>query len=61
MTKTKKKQKKLKSNLKKNNYTRKQMTTFSNQVYDLTDQDVLDDYNKLDAIGCKKHATLSTN
>lgn len=66
MTKSKKKQTtqikqtKKKPNLKKNNYTRKQMVNFSNQVYDLTDEDVLDDYKKLVAIGCNPHANLST-
>ena len=46
--------------LRKNNYTRKQKEGFSNQVYNLTDQDVLTDFMKLAEIGCEKHAALST-
>jgi hypothetical protein len=46
--------------LRKNNYTRKQKEGFSNQVYNLTDQDVLADFMKLVEIGCEKHAALST-
>jgi len=49
-----------KPNLKKNNYTRKQKERFANQVYDLSDQDVLADFTKLVEIGCGKHAALST-
>ena len=49
-----------KSNLKKNNYTRKQKERFANQVYDISDQDVLTDFTKLVEIGCGKHAALST-
>ena len=49
-----------KSALRKNNYTRKQKEGFANQVYNFTDQDILDDFNKLVEIGCKKHAALST-
>lgn len=48
-----------KSKLKKNNYTMKQKRIISNQIYDITDSAVLDDFNKLKAIGCKKHSKLS--
>lgn len=46
--------------LRKNSYTRKQKDSFAKQVYNLTDQDVLDDFTKLVKIGCEKHAALST-
>ena len=46
--------------MKKNAYTRKQKERFANQVYDLSDQDVLEDFTKLVEIGCGKHAALST-
>jgi len=44
---------------KKNNYTRKQKQQISDKIYDLTDKDVLDDYNKLCEIGCNYHTELS--
>ena len=51
---------KKKPSLQKNNYTRKQKQRLANQVYNLTDADVLADFNKLVAIGCEQHAALST-
>jgi hypothetical protein len=44
---------------KKNNYTRKQKKQISDKIYDLTDKDVMDDYNKLCEIGCNYHKELS--
>ena len=49
-----------KKSLQKNNYTRKQKERLANQVYNLTDADVLADFTKLVEIGCEKHAALST-
>jgi hypothetical protein len=49
-----------KKSLQKNNYTRKQKERLANQVYNLTDADVLADFTKLVEIGCKQHAALST-
>jgi hypothetical protein len=49
-----------KQSLQKNNYTRKQKDRLANQVYNLTDADVLADFTKLVEIGCKQHAALST-
>lgn len=49
-----------KQSLQKNNYTRKQKERLANQVYNLTDADVLADFTKLVEIGCKQHAALST-
>lgn len=51
---------KKKPSLQKNNYTRKQKQRLANQVYNLTDADVLADYNILVKIGCEQHAALST-
>ena len=48
-----------KSKFRKNNYTMKQRSNISNQIYDITDQDVFDDFTKLVEIGCEKHAALS--
>jgi hypothetical protein len=44
---------------KKNNYTRKQKQKISNKIYELTEENVLDDFNKLREIGCKMHKELS--
>lgn len=49
-----------KQSLQKNNYTRKQKERLANQVYNLTEADVLADFTKLVEIGCKQHAALST-
>lgn len=49
-----------KQSLQKNNYTRKQKQRLANQVYNLTDADVLADFNMLVKIGCEQHAALST-
>ena len=51
---------KKKPSLQKNNYTRKQKQRLANQVYNLTDADVLADFNMLVKIGCEQHAALST-
>jgi hypothetical protein len=46
--------------LKKNKYTLKQKQKIASKVYDITDEDLLEDYKKLVEIGCgKKHAKLS--
>lgn len=45
--------------LKKNNYTRKQKTNISSQIYNISDKDVLDDFNKLVEIGCDINKKLS--
>jgi hypothetical protein len=55
MTKTRTKR----SALKKNNYTLKQRERISDKIYELTEKDVLEDYQKLVEIGCEKHAALS--
>ena len=44
---------------KKNNYTKRQKQIISNKIYDLTEKDVLDDFNKLREIGCAYHKDLS--
>jgi len=46
-------------NLKKNNYTKKQKQAIANKVYNLTDKDVLDDFNKLKEIGCEYYKEMS--
>ena len=51
--------KKMMLNLKKHKYTLKQKQTIVQQVYDITDEDVLYEFNKLVEIGCKRHAKLS--
>ena len=48
-----------KNQLEKNRYTRKQKERISNMIYDITDEDVLDDFNNLKNIGCKYHKELS--
>jgi len=45
--------------LKKNNYTRKQKTRISDKIYNISNKDVLDDFNNLVKIGCDYHKTLS--
>jgi hypothetical protein len=46
--------------LKKNKYTLKQKQKIASKVYDITDEDLLEDYKKLVEIGCgKKYAKLS--
>lgn len=47
--------------LKKNKYTLKQKQKIASKVYDITDEDLLEDYKKLVEVGCggKKHAKLS--
>jgi hypothetical protein len=46
-------------NLKKNKYTLKQKQKIVDKIYDITDDDILHEFNKLVEIGCKKHAKLS--
>ena len=48
-----------KNGLKKNNYTRKQKMRLVDQIYPISDADVLADFNKLVAIGCARHPPLS--
>jgi hypothetical protein len=48
-----------KSQLKKNRYTLKQKRKICKEIYDISDDDVLEDFNKLKVIGCSKHKTLS--
>jgi len=48
-----------KSQLEKNRYTRKQKEKISRAIYDTTESDVLDDFNKLKDIGCTHHSELS--
>lgn len=45
--------------LKKNKYTLKQKQKIVDKIYDFDDKDVLEDFNKLVEIGCKKHPLLS--
>jgi hypothetical protein len=54
--KTKTKRKKL--NLRKNTYTRKQKTRISEQVYDITDEEVEKSYKDLVELGCQYHKVL---
>jgi len=53
-TRTKKNQK-----FKKNNYTKKQKQKLANKIYNLTEKDVFEDFNKLHEIGCNYHKELS--
>ena len=44
---------------KKNNYTKKQKQTITNKIYNLTEKDVLEDFNKLREIECNYHKEFS--
>jgi ribosomal protein S15P/S13E len=44
---------------KKNTYTRKQKQNIADRIYEITETDVLDDFNKLKEIGCAYHKELS--
>lgn len=44
---------------KKNNYTKKQKQTIANKIYNLTEKDVLEDFNKLREFGCNYHKEFS--
>jgi hypothetical protein len=44
---------------KKNNFTRKQKQKIADKIYNLTENDVLEDFNKLRTIGCNYHKELS--
>jgi hypothetical protein len=48
-----------KNKFRKNNYTIKQKQKIANKIYNLTEKDVLEDFNKLREIGCKYHKELS--
>ena len=48
-----------KVSLKKNNYTRKQKLRLVDQIYPISDEDVLTDFNKLVEFGCTRHPPLS--
>jgi hypothetical protein len=48
-----------KSQLKKNKYTLKQKRSICNEIYNISDDDVLEDFNRLKSIGCDKHKALS--
>ena len=49
----------IKKRLEKNRYTRKQKEVISRSIYETTESDVLDDFNKLKDIGCSRHNELS--
>ena len=44
---------------KKNNFTRKQKQKLADKIYNLTEKDVLEDFNKLREIGCNYHKEFS--
>lgn len=44
---------------KKNNYTKKQKQKIAHKIYNLTERDVIEDFNKLREIGCNYHKELS--
>jgi hypothetical protein len=44
---------------KKNNYTKKQKQKIADKIYNLTEKDVLEDFNKLREIGCNFYKELS--
>ena len=48
-----------KNKLRKNTYTRRQKTKIAEQVYDISDKDVEEDYKNLVEIGCEYHKALS--
>ena len=48
-----------KNKLRQNNYTRKQKARLVDQIYPISDTDVLTDFNKLVDFGCKRHPPLS--
>ena len=48
-----------KNHIKKNTYTIKQRQKIADKVYDITEKDVLEDFNKLQEIGCNYHKALS--
>ena len=58
-TKTKTKRKTIRRILIKNKYTRKQKERIADQINDLKETDVLDDFKKLQEIGCAYHKELS--
>ena len=48
-----------KKGLKKNNYTRRQKEQIADKIYNISDKDVEDEFNKLVEIGCEYHKELS--
>ena len=44
---------------KKNNYTQKQKQKLADKIYNLSEKDVFEDFNKLREIGCNYHKELS--
>lgn len=48
-----------KKSLKKNNYTRRQKEQIADKIYNISDKDVEDEFNKLVEIGCEYHKELS--
>ena len=50
---------KRKTKLRKNNYTKKQKMRIAEQVYNITDKEVEQDYANLVEIGCQYHKAMS--
>jgi hypothetical protein len=59
MQKTKIKTRKVKGIVKKQHYTRKQKQRLANKIYDISEEDIIDDFNHLREIGCQYHKDMS--